>query len=667
MNSDQAKTIIKRNVDCKQFLEKTKKSGMYNCPYCGSGMHNDYTGALKVYDTNTWTCHACHMHGDVIDLYQNKTGCSYAVAIRELAKQAGISEPIDGTTAEDAVADFSDIAPSFNGTVKNAAPAKQADYTEYYERCRRNLIESKEAQEYFEKRGLDYFTALSVGIGFDPQADPANAPGAMGNEYKPHPAPRVIVPTGPAHYVGRRIDNIKEFDKVNSKGGTPGIFQAESLYYDAEAVFVVEGWADALSLMQVGKYAIALNSTNNGKLLWEMLEKKPTKSTLILCYDHDSDPNTAERVRKQEQELKEHLKRLNVSFVSGNICGPYKDANEALVKDREVFIQAVQKAVVQTATRPDNTLTYLEEVMAGEIAKFKSVTQKTGFSNLDAKARGLYSGLYVLAAISSLGKTTLALQTADQLAAAGNDVLFFSMEQSRLEMVSKSLARLTAQKDMKTAVNALSIRQGYGSERVLNAITAYREQIGNRLSIVEGNFNCDVGYISEYIRRYIAQTGEKPVIFIDYLQILQPAADGKSRNSKKDEIDMAVTELKRLSRELDLTVIVISSLNRANYMTPFAFESLKESGGIEYTADVVWGLQLACLDESLFDGEGKIKEKRKRINEAKEENPRKIKLVCLKNRYGISHYEVNFTYYPEYDLFVPAPDTMPTGRTSKGK
>ena len=234
-------------------------------------------------------------------------------------------------------------------------------------------------------------------------------------------------------------------------------------------------------------------------------------------------------------------------------------------------------------------------------------------------------------------------------------------------MVSKSLARLTAQNDMKTAVNALSIRQGYLPLQVTEAIKAYKAQNSDRMSIIEGNFNCDIGYISDYIRRYISRTGQKPVIFLDYLQILQPAADGKTRSSKKDEIDLAVTELKRLSRELDLTIIVISSLNRANYMTPFAFESLKESGGIEYTADVVWGLQLACLDEELFDAEGKIKKKRKRIDEAKEETPRKIKFVCLKNRYGISHYEVNFTYYPEYDLFVPAPDTTPATRPATRK
>ena len=48
-------------------------------------------------------------------------------------------------------------------------------------------------------------------------------------------------------------------------------------------------------------------------------------------------------------------------------------------------------------------------------------------------------------------------------------------------------------------------------------------------------------------------------------------------------------------------------------MQPIDFESLKESGGIEYNADVVWGLQLQCLNDTLFDSSAKTKEKREEL------------------------------------------------------
>ena len=203
---------------------------------------------------------------------------------------------------------------------------------------------------------------------------------------------------------------------------------------------------------------------------------------------------------------------------------------------------------------------------------------------------------------------------------------------------------------MENAACSLSIRKGYLTADIKQAISEYKEQEQDRMNIIEGNFNCDIAYISEYTRQFIKRNKTRPVIFIDYLQVLQPA-EKNQRQSLKENIDQNVTELKRLSRELDLTVFVISSVNRANYLTPIDFESLKESGGIEYTADVIWGLQLSCLNEDIFDKANNIKEKRARIKEAKAETPRKIELSCLKNRYGIASFSCYFEYYPAHDLF----------------
>ena len=293
------------------------------------------------------------------------------------------------------------------------------------------------------------------------------------------------------------------------------------------------------------------------------------------------------------------------------------------------------------------------DLMQGEIERLKAAAdRKTGFDVLDKKSGGLYPGLYIIAATSSLGKTTFSLQIADNLAASGQDVLFFSMEQSRLELVSKSLARITAQQDGRSTVTSLAIRKGKAPEALRAAAAQYKETIADRLSIIEGNFNCNISFIGDYIRRYVRRNNCRPIVFIDYLQILQPAEENK-RMSTKETVDNTITELKRISREHDLTVFIVSSVNRANYLTPIDFESLKESGGIEYTADVIWGLQLQCLNDPLFDDpQKKIKEKRQKIRQEKAKNPREIELLCLKNRYGIANFSCRFEYYPASDLFV---------------
>ena len=647
MDRETARQEIRSRISCTEYLERSK-SGLYCCPFCGSGKGEHGTGALKVYDNNTYTCHACNERGDIIDLYRHRTGADYNTALLELAESIGISiDAYRPTAAADFAPERRQSAQTATGQVitplqadphqsgTEGKPEQPADYTGYYKECRERITDAA-AADYLRSRGISIETAQAYWIGFDPQADPAQSN---------HPCPRLIIPTSKEHYIARRIDKSKEFKAMNPKGSTPAIFNARVLYTpEVQEVFITEGAFDALSVIEAGAAAVALNSAANADALIKKLEQERTAATLILCLDND------ERGRKATETIRSGLQRLNISYITADICKGYKDPNEALTADRAAFTEAIAQAQRQTAAKPDNTAYYIDALMHSEIERFKDDIS-TGFTYLDKQAGGLYSGLYVLAAISSLGKTSFALQLADQLAASGKEVLFFSLEQSKLELVSKSLARVTAQNDLDNAVTSLAIRRGYAPQQVKDAVAEYKECIKDRLSIIEGNFSCNISYIGDYIRQYIKRNKTRPVVFIDYLQILQPA-ESNQRQSQKETVDNTVTELKRISRELDLTVFIISSVNRANYLTPIDFESLKESGGIEFTADVIWGLQLQCLNEDLFNSQNKIKEKRARIKEAKAETPRKIELSCLKNRYGIANYSCYFSYYPANDLFV---------------
>lgn len=648
------------------LLEKSKGGKQYNCPYCSSGAGRNGTGALTYYpDTHSFYCFACVTNNpgegfalkqDVLGAYRLINNCSETEAFSQVGIVIDEYSPQNATRS--AQRDFAEDkrvnTPPAPEAAKTASQelTEATDHTAYYKECRERLQRSPEAISYLQARGISKDTAAAYWIGFDPKADPAQSN---------HPTPRIIFPTCSTHYVARAIDpnTPSNFAKMNNKGGKPAIFNARILKDSStETIFVTEGGFDALSIIEAGAAAIALNSTSNASKLIDLLREKRTAATLILCLDNDKAGQNCTKI------IKEGLQRLNISYVTADICGGYKDPNEHLQASRESFTAAVQEAIRTTAARPDSVTDYIDNLMTGEIEQFKeSKNRRTGFKSLDEKARGLYAGLYVVAAISSLGKTTLCHQIADQLAAAGEDVLFFSLEQSRLELVSKSIARRTAQNDITTAVNSLSIRRGYLPDQVLKAAEEYQAAIGDRLSIIEGNFACNISFIGEYTRRYMKKTGTKPVIFVDYLQILQPEQDEKGRTqTTKETVDSTVTELKRLSREQGLTIFVISSVNRSNYLTPIDFESLKESGGIEYTADVIWGLQLQCMNDAIFDTAQKIKEKRRTVKEAKAANPRKIELVCLKNRYGVSSYSAYFDYFPEYDLFTEGEKTETEGR-----
>ena len=83
--------------------------------------------------------------------------------------------------------------------------------------------------------------------------------------------------------------------------------------------------------------------------------------------------------------------------------------------------------------------------------------------------------------------------------------------------------------------------------------------MANNTIIVEGNFNVTVNTIRDYIEQYILFTGIKPVVILDYLQILRPLND---KMTDKQQVDFNVTELKRVSRDFDIPIFVICSFNR---------------------------------------------------------------------------------------------------------
>lgn len=293
---------------------------------------------------------------------------------------------------------------------------------------------------------------------------------------------------------------------------------------------------------------------------------------------------------------------------------------------------------------------YIVNGLSADLEDFaKGGRIKSGYRNLDL-ITNLYPGFYVLGAVSSLGKTTFIHQMADQIACTGQPILFFSLEQTRLELTTKSLSRIMAQMDTRTARTSLQIRKRHVDDRVMTTEQIYNKY-ANNVYVVENTFSATMSSIENDVEVFIKEKQQKPVVVIDYLQVIQPPEG--SNKTAKDLVDMHVSHLKKLQAKYKLVMMVVSSFNRQNYLTQVDFESFEESGGIEYTADVVWGLQLEVLHDALFNSASKINEKRQKIQEAKAANPRRVELVCLKNRFGVSSYTCNFEYFPQFDLFRP--------------
>ena len=140
-----------------------------------------------------------------------------------------------------------------------------------------------------------------------------------------------------------------------------------------------------------------------------------------------------------------------------------------------------------------------------------------------------------------------------------------------------------------------------------------RNQYSKRIFTKVGTGDIGVKEIRETVQNHVDITHNKPVIFIDYIQMLSSS----SHMTDKQAVDKNIMELKRISRDFDIPVIGISSFNRDSYNVSVNLASFKESGAIEYSSDVLMGLQYGYI--STLAGETAAK-RQERIEKAQREN-----------------------------------------------
>ena len=285
---------------------------------------------------------------------------------------------------------------------------------------------------------------------------------------------------------------------------------------------------------------------------------------------------------------------------------------------------------------------YFAHHLKDDINSLKNYANRlTGFNNLD-QYQFFSPGLYVIGATPAAGKTTFCWQLLEQLAERGEDCIYCSYEMSDLELFTKTAARRLFLRDKQSTLTAADIRRGSWSAQLDNVISEVANSKTNLQILALQDESIDELLIR--LKPLCLDKQKAPVICLDYLQIVP-----SSKESTKLGVDDSVRKLKKFQRDTNSTFIVISSFNRANYTQGVSFESFKESGNIEYTADVIWALQLHILNSI---NPSNIADSRKKIDEAKKKQPRQIQLKCLKNRQG-TNYDCFFNYFSAHDYFEP--------------
>lgn len=655
-------------------LQRGRERNTYICPSCKSGTGAHRTAALTI-KNDRFKCFKCGVSGDVFDLI------GIAEGIEEKREQLERAAELAGVNLQDAPRTQPRPKPAPVVTDYSQGIAQQEAYLKA---CRKRLKEqpTEEVRSYLQSRGYTLQEAIELGLGLDPEHPKAwkDSAGNWGS------GARLVIPwTGSSYYhIDRAIDPraaaVKYSKPRAEEVGRQPLYNPQ--FTDHKCVFVVEGALDALPIALLGYNSVALGGASNVNGFVSTVAERHYSGAVIDLLDAD------QAGREAAQKLEEALQDTQAVTVraeryldpeTGLYAGKYKDIGDLFAADREQLaetLESLQAVALDTlnARRAEEYRTALRKLhitdAAQTAANLLDVSQlkepiPTGLTGLDnALGGGFKPGeLTFVGAISSYGKTTLVTQIADYIAAQGTPCLFVTIEQSAQEIVSKSVSRLIYTMNT-NGFNLISPdlitdrhRRERWSSRYAEALEAacneYSRTVAPYMHILEAveqpNVN-DIRTIAETVKEH---AGSYPFVVVDYLQLLAPL---DQYTSDKRTVDMNCSALRALARDTGSHVVCISSLNRSSYSGSISLDSFKESGSIEYSADVLIGLQPRGISQSL-KGIKDAHEAKKRadqiIDESKSKLDRECELVILKRRNGrIPAEPIPVTFKTQCSMFV---------------
>ena len=254
------------------------------------------------------------------------------------------------------------------------------------------------------------------------------------------------------------------------------------------------------------------------------------------------------------------------------------------------------------------TLEHLQLVSGPDRDKYLGL--ETGFAHLDKTLTGLNgSDLIILAARPGVGKTSLALNIASNVATKYKDkaVAIFSLEMSNMQLAERLLSS-------DSGVSSMAFRTGEVGSGDWANIAQSASRFSNTRIYLDDTSGITVGEIKAKTRR-IPNLG---LIIVDYLQLM---SSGNSNDSRVNIISEMTRNFKIMAKDLNVPVLLLSQLSRSNEKQARRpmLSDLRDSGSIEQDADIVMFLHREIPENAEYTDPSQISE---------------ITLIVAKNRHG---------------------------------
>lgn len=255
---------------------------------------------------------------------------------------------------------------------------------------------------------------------------------------------------------------------------------------------------------------------------------------------------------------------------------------------------------------------------------------RLGFPVLDRFLGAMMPGqMHILGARPKVGKSIVATNIAVNVAKKGYGVLYFSLEMSMDQMLSRAVACYSK-------VASVSASHNLTEENISRIGTGLGDFAKLPLWFSCGVFS--VRDMEEQIHKYQLEGKRIDFIIIDYLQLIK----GDSKRTRYEQVTDISTGIKRLAMGLELPVLALSQLSRDSADSEPKVHHLRESGSIEQDAESI--MLLWKQDEDNGD----------------------IQLLLRGNRNGDSYANISLTFnYQTLHVFETPPGQITTTQTKK--
>lgn len=255
--------------------------------------------------------------------------------------------------------------------------------------------------------------------------------------------------------------------------------------------------------------------------------------------------------------VESHVKRRIIKM-SGELS---EKAFDPSVESGELMDMAEQRVFKVSQTRSDKSFTPLKDTLVESFERLDELQRNggelrgvpTGFMDLDKTLAGLQrSNLIILAARPGMGKTALALNIAQYVAAtAVKKVGFFSLEMSKEELVDRLLV---SQAD----IDAWRLKTGRLDQQDFLKLSDAMGVLADAPLFIDDTPGMSIYEMRTKARR-LATEHNVDLLVMDYLQL----AHGQTRDNRVQEVGEISQGLKNIARELKIPVLALSQLNRS--------------------------------------------------------------------------------------------------------